>query len=121
MTTKSEIYAKAAEIIVRDGQTKHRLFDADRHPYLDSRSGLSARFAAAAQAGGSVCAIGACIRAEYELTGEVATDSWDSPGDWYRHYGFRVDGLAIHAANDDPGTTAEDIALLLKKKAADEL
>ncbi|MFF5973675.1 hypothetical protein ACFY7C_19320 [Streptomyces sp. NPDC012769] len=111
---KADIYRKAAEIIVRDGQFKGELTsggedaDALKDPSLP------------------VCAIGACARAEYELYGTLP---WERPnGDPY-DYAFRVGGeysynlsgvpRAIYYVNDDPRFGAEDIALVLKQRAAE--
>jgi len=103
---KAAVYRKAAEIIVRDGKCEGDLTpegdddDALRNPALP------------------VCALGACARAEYELYGTVP---WERPyGDPWRDYGFKVSGEParwIQNVNDTEGVSAEDVALLLKKRA----
>lgn len=106
---KADVYRKAAEIIVRDGQHK-----GDLTPEGESSEAL-------ANTALPVCALGACARAEYELYG---THSWDRPyGDPWRDYAFMVDSEFpnpprwIFFINDDERTSAEDIALLLKRHA----
>lgn len=117
---KSDIYRKAAEVIVRDGKAAGKFFENDI-PLNDWE--VERAEALAADRSLSVCAIGACIRAEYELTGHV------QPKDHWMEYDFvapgwsRVPGRLRHiwGINDSSTTTAEDVALLLKRKAEGEI
>lgn len=117
---KAEVYRKAAEVIVRDGKTEGVLFGAEcQQSYgamIENRSL-------------PVCAIGACVRAEYELYGTV---HWSRGVDAYNAYEFEVEEFGdrkIWSVSDDgewtsdltfnATRTAEDIALLLKRHAED--
>lgn len=115
MTDKSAIFEKAAEIIVRDGQAKNSFFGGQNGPILSKEEMLEH-----AAGDSTVCAIGACLRAEYELTGDV--QEFDNA---YEEYSFRVvmpNGRypSVWVYNDRDSVTAEDIALLLKRRAAGE-
>lgn len=112
---KADVYRKAAEVIVRDGK-----YDAGLVP----QKGKSTWEERVKDRSLPVCAIGACVRAEYELYGTVGTTmaAYDS-------YSYVVDGFEFHNedgkfltpyienVNDHGRTTAEDIALLLKRRA----
>jgi len=106
---KAEVYRKAAEIIVRDGQAKSTLVNGPVREITNPRY--------------SVCALGACARAEYELYGTLPLEDGDL--DPYGPYTFYVSwdnqgyvrNWSIHSINDMRETSAEDIALLLKRRA----
>lgn len=106
---QSEIYEKAAEIIGRDGWTQNML--------VERRCPIENLDEALKSAARGVCAIGACMRAEYELTGMMEVD------DPYDAYGFpvateaRPGGQPVWAFNDETTTTAEDVVLVLKRHA----
>jgi hypothetical protein len=136
MVSKSEIYAKAAEVIVRDGKHTGTFFGAkeapqggpltgEYHPDLPDRT--PGDIMRAVRADGPVCAMGACARAEYELTGALGHHSVDEIWGEYTfetdvpYPGYSRSFKAIYMFNDDRLTTAEDVAVMLKRKAAGEL
>lgn len=89
MASKSDIYRKAAEIITRDGRTRGALWR-DIH----ARGSLELQLDPSGTM--PVCAIGACARAEYELTGfrlheSDTTDAWD----YVDRHGFATDSLQV--------------------------
>ncbi|GHG10261.1 DUF6197 family protein [Streptomyces hydrogenans] len=107
---KAQVYRKAAEVIVRDGKWRGSLTQQGdcawdlRNPAL------------------KVCALGACARAEYELYGTLPEERGTNT---YEAYAFKVAELRKHGTyyreiyyvSDDLRYDAEDIALLLKKRA----
>ncbi|GHG10249.1 DUF6197 family protein [Streptomyces hydrogenans] len=109
---KADVYRKAAEVIVRDGKHEGNLTERGDHPWALRDPGFA------------VCALGACGRAEYELYGTLPVERGT---DEYAEYGFTVTrprayGLGsyeqkIHYLNDDESTSAEDVALVLKRHA----
>jgi hypothetical protein len=110
---KADVYRKAAEVIVRDGKYEGGLTEhGDGPQHIKSGEG-------------AVCALGACARAEYELYGTLPMRSnpWGTSLDPYTPYDFGVlwgdwtNERAIFRINDSEKTSAEDIALLLKKRA----
>ncbi|MFE6222963.1 hypothetical protein [Streptomyces sp. NPDC057854] len=109
---KAEVYRKAAEIIIRDGKHEAELVRNDRGIPEDEALKDPSR---------PVCALGACARAEYELYGTL-------PKSAYERYGFKVPKPSPHRYsgiywqpvqyfNDDDSTSAEDVALALKREA----
>jgi hypothetical protein len=118
---KADVYRKAAEIIGRDGHHKGA---------LTSRGATATALKDTSLA---VCALGACVRAEWELYGTMPMCDCTAPScalvDPYSAYVFVVENATelvdwrwgkrpqIHGVNDSPETSAEDIALLLKKHA----
>lgn len=105
---KAAVYRKAAEIIVRDGQAKGGLTG---NGYGFRSPGISSRLKDHSI---PVCALGACARAEWELYQTL-------PEDPYKVYDFSVehDGRPrdIWIINDLEETSAEDVALALKRHA----
>lgn len=107
----ADVYRKAAEIIIRDGKCEGGLTEkGDGDRYIADRSL-------------PVCAMGACYRAHYELYGEFL----GLPADPTKVYQYqfsvpwqrmtRIRDTPIYTVNDLNGTSAEDIALLLKRQA----
>lgn len=114
---KAEVYRKAAEIIVRDG--KHRTTFVEGwspHPEAKNMTDLAESIRDRQR---PVCAIGACLRAEFELTGGLK--AYGNAEYVYDEYTFTVpyDGYAqdIWMFNDHQEISAEDVALELKKHA----
>lgn len=113
---ESDVYRHAATVIVRDGKVVGGLTEQgeDDDKLIDRSL--------------AVCAIGACHRAHYELYGELPVNT--NP-DLTWAYEFRAipppgmykiapdEPRLIWAINDNRATTAEDIALILKKQALD--
>lgn len=111
---KAEVYRKAAEIIVRDGKTEGDLTAYGSMSHHVTNPALP------------VCALGACARAEWELYGTlpggVGSDqfrptttkySFDTVDDRFVH----PHPVRIWMFNDHPNTSAEDVALILKRRA----
>lgn len=118
---KADVYRKAAEVIVRDGKHDGGLVaggyrQTRRLTYPERIADRSL----------PVCALGACARAQFELYGVL-----DSGGaEAYDEYSFTVKGFEFPAGvdkyhltpyienvNDFGNVSAEDIALLLKRRA----
>lgn len=107
----ADVYRKAAEVIVRDGKTEGLLTDQGGSPEAIKNRKLP------------VCALGACYRAHWELYGEMPVENLGVT--WA--YQFKVTEPSrfngtprpkwIWAINDRQETSAEDIALLLKRRA----
>lgn len=124
---KADVYRKAAEVIVRDGKNNSGLVQG--YYALDrNESDLLPKLLTG---NAPVCALGACARAHYELTGEVLVDHYI-----YKAYSFDVEWtfaagttpwgdpgkpvtrkVEIYTVNDHGRASAEDIALILKKQA----
>ena len=117
--TKEQVYAKAAEVLLRDGQCKGELFEPPRDwSRRDKQSLLEV-----AGAGGPVCAIGACIRAERELYGDLSDETFRDPYSVYEfkaHDERRGRERKIYMINDDEDSTPEEVADLLRRRAAGE-
>lgn len=113
---KAAVYRKAAEVIVRDGKTEGLYSGEDRDKYYGRQPVRNTYELALKDPRVRVCALGACSRAQYELYGQLSEDP-------YLDYEFKVDflengsPLSIWAINDACNTSAEDIALLLKRQA----
>lgn len=106
---KADVYRKAAEVIGRDGWNQGGMFA--------GREGVTHRYEEAIQDQSlEVCAIGACIRAEFEMYGSLCEDP-------YEEYDFLVKRpdtgtlTEIWTMNDSPRTSAEDVILALKNHA----
>ncbi|MFD4474635.1 hypothetical protein ACFWPU_00760 [Streptomyces sp. NPDC058471] len=115
---KADVYRKAAEVIVRDGMVKGSLFS--DCPSMDNADYVEA----VGDLGKSVCAIGACVRAQYELYGTAYGSSRELIDQAYRNFNFMTEIPArwggtcnIQMLNDAVGTSVEDVALELKRRA----
>ncbi|MFD4474649.1 hypothetical protein ACFWPU_00830 [Streptomyces sp. NPDC058471] len=118
---KAAVYRHAATVIVRDGKREGQFFGPNGR-----EGGGTARPEAVGDTTLSVCAIGACVRAQYELYGTTYASETDVFQDGYDNYAFDVkmpDGARCPSPDCDCGTndnrnkSAEDIALLLKHQA----
>ncbi len=120
---KADVYRKAAEIIVRDGQYKGDYTPRGNTPEAIKNTEYP------------VCAIGACVRAEWELYGEFSgyedvEDDADPRVDGYTPYAYKLPNPIdegsdrrlgeprwIWSVNDSLKSTAEDIAELFRQRA----
>lgn len=125
---KAEVYRKASEILLRDGRIRGALAaevkpDSDEYIAHENEEGLT-------NPEYSVCALGACARAEYELYGTLPVNYSEngmrrSVADavYYAYNFLATDGdhdLKIWTLNDRTGGNEysdEDIALILKREA----
>ncbi|MFD4474622.1 hypothetical protein ACFWPU_00695 [Streptomyces sp. NPDC058471] len=114
--SRADVYRKAAEVIVRDGKCEGQLVeDTPNHAFVPTEHRIM-------DTSLKVCALGACVRAYYELRGAEPLSAGQVADLAYTHdtgYVFYPGGRAIDTINDDRGnpTSAEDIALLLKHQA----
>jgi hypothetical protein len=131
--SKADVYRRAAEVIVRDGKHEKTFVEGwaptptPRPAPAEMETGWPALRRAIKDRSRPVCALGACLRAEYELTGTLTFGRSD--GDHvYEQYSFdvRADSLLPGGAerdieiwqyNDRDRISAEDIALELKRRA----
>lgn len=125
------IYRRAAEILERDGMVKNRLFAGDDRYEGPTPEQIQEKVAT----GCGVCAIGACIKAEYELTGTLP--EFTSANDLYKRYNFTVEvaikdhfrgegdpmwltsGANLWEVNDDYADDEVNVATVLRRKAVD--
>lgn len=121
----ADVYRKAAEVIVRDGKTEHQLVGR-RDGVEDIRSSDEIPDDEFKDRSLPVCALGACARAEWELYGTLPARDAMRTSVTMEKYSFMVPRVADHITvsetdvwmvNDNPATSAEDIALLLKHHA----
>lgn len=121
---KSDVYRKAAEVIVRDGKTTGGLTSAGERAESIKNPDLE------------VCALGACGRAHYELYGVLPENGVSVADAIYSEYTFITDvpfqaaypmaakgheNLKLWEVNDNTklNYSAEDIALMLKNHASE--